>query len=365
MTEAPIRTLSKFEGRLTNLARAAVRLAPPESAAPFLADKLAAPPGLTPQCVELVCSALAQGSVAYLSRLGWQDERFLRDGAPVGGRLWRRWPLAERKLSFSRFAIEFLVALTSGGALPSRPIDEQSRADQWLVFLVYDAFRQSEAAVFWRDRPVFVSNPLCRLAWPEDFARQDRKAISFDGWSAGLGAVILEALHDRLAERWLTAQRGLRLIGDPDTLREAAENMTTTVDRYLDAIAVSRRDLAGWLLRAATRYCQAGVQVSHVVGPLPTAGMRLAERYALLRSAAVLPAALERLARWEQEARSVSFLDEGYAPAQFFLGLWEEQGAGPALAVARRLLRETDPLQAAAPQENADEPRLPRSRQRD
>jgi hypothetical protein len=363
MTDAPPRVLSKFEGRLVNLVRAAVRLAPPESAAPFLTDKLSAPPGLSSDCMELVCSALAHGSVLYLCRQGWREEKYLRDGAPVTGRLWQRSPGGERALQFSRHALDFLLALTAGGTMSVLPDADATPADQLLVFLTYDAFRVSEAAVGWRTRPVFATSPLCRLAWPDDFPSRAAHPPVFAGWGQGLRASILEALQPRLAERWLHMQQALRLLGDADAIRSAAEAMDETLDGFLAEIGPARRDLAGFLVDAATAFCQPGIGPEDVAGRVNSRGLRLTDRLATLRAAAVLPRALVRLADWERQARAIGYLDEGYTAAQFFLTRWERAGAGVALAVARDVIRQTEPLTPA--KESRDEPGVPSAGERE
>ncbi|MBX7102778.1 MAG: hypothetical protein K1X57_01765 [Gemmataceae bacterium] len=357
MTDAPPRVLSKFEGRLVNLVRAAVRLAPPESAAPFLTDKLSAPPGLSSYCMELVCSALAHGCVLYLCRQGWREEKYLRDGAPVTGRLWQRSPGKERALQFSHHALDFLLALTAGGAMTVLPDEDATPADQLLVFLTYDAFRGSEAAVGWRTRPVFSTSPLCRLVWPDDFPSRAAHPPAFAGWGQGLRASILEALQSKLAERWLYTQQALRLLGDADAIRSAAEAMDETLDGVLAEIGPARRDLAGFLVDAATDFCQSGISLEDVAGRVNNRGLRLTDRLKTVRAAAILPRALIRLGEWERQARAIGYLDDGYAAAQFYLARWEQAGAVGALAVARDVVRQTEPLTPA--KESRDEPGVP------
>lgn len=349
MIDAPPRVLNKFEGRLITVARAAVRVSPPDSAAPFLVDKLTIPPGLTAGCLELLCSTLAHGCVQYLARLGWREERFLRDGRSVAGRLWRRSPLDDRRLRFSRPALDFLVAITAGAKGWSRPADGLTPADELLILLVYDAFRDSEAAIGWRDWPAFAASALCRLVWPGDFVGQDRALPDYSGWTTGLGGLILEAIQQRLADAWIAAQRGVQSLGDADAVRDTATTIDHTVNRFLPAIDGERRDLAAFLVRAAARYCR-DATIDDIAGGMRVGRVRLAERYAALRQAAVLPRVLERLAGWERQARGVSYLDDGYPAAQFFLSVWDDAGAPAALVRARELLRQTIPLYAPAPE---------------
>lgn len=366
MTETRPRTVSRFEGKLLTIARAAVRLEPADVALPALFERPALPPGLSTTCLELLCDSLAKGCVLYLARSGgWRRDRFLRGGQPTTGRLWDRTPIAERRLAFSENTLEFFRWLTANHPAQGKAwqpnSDELTIADQLVIALTYEAFRDSEAGLAWRQRPAFAHNPLVRLMYPEDF---DAPAPDYSAWVAGLGGAILEVLHEPLAARWLAIERGKRSIGDWPTMRRLGEAQAVILEKFAVAVETAgRKDLARFLLVAAVRSCPPTAQAADLVGGLKSGGpRRLAERYEIQRRAGAVLEFLERMAGWERRARSVGFLDDGYAAAQMFLADWESTGAPDAAGRARLILRELEPVRVET-EGGADEPRVSYPRQ--
>src|SRR5262245_46326933 len=92
------RIVNKFEGRLLTILRGIVHLGPTDGVLPLIFTRMPAPSALSTTCIQLVCDSLAKGCVQYLATIGgWRNERFLRDGQPIEGRLWDRIPLGERR----------------------------------------------------------------------------------------------------------------------------------------------------------------------------------------------------------------------------------------------------------------------------
>jgi len=355
MTNAPPRVVSKFEGKLLTIVRAAVRLGPVDVALPALFDRPAPPPGLSTTCLELVCDSLAKGCVMYLCRSGgWRRERFLRAGVPVVGRLWERTPLEERKLVFSENTLDFFRWLTAYHPAQAKPWHPDPAdftvADQLVIALTYDAFRDSEAGLAWRERPVFARNPLVRLTYADEFSATANLAPDYSTWVGGLGGAILEALQGPLAARWLAVERSKRGIGDWLTMRQLGDAQAQVLERFATAVEpAGRYDLARFLLHAAVRSCPPNARASDLVGGLQGGGpRRLAERYEIQRRAGALLQFLDRMVGWEQRARGIRYLDKGYAAAQMFLGDWESAGADEAVGRARDVLRQLAPVHIEA-----------------
>jgi hypothetical protein len=285
-----------------------------------------------------------------LAQLGWRRERFLRDGQPVTGRLWDRWPVNELKLTFTEHTLEFLLWLTTEepgtGKRWEPPESEPSIADHLVVFLAYDLLRSTEAGRAWPGRPRFMANPLCRLMFAAEFTRQTSDPPNFTSWVTGLGGAILEALQRKLSAAWLAAEHGKQLVSNWGTMREIAEAQDRVIDGFLNEIdRAGRPDLARFLFLAASEFCTPARTTQDLIGGL-LAGVppRLAERYQIQRQAGVLPRALARLHTWERRARRVGYLDEGYAAAQLFLADWSDAGADAAYVQADRLVRELEPV---------------------
>lgn len=362
------KAVNKFEGRLLTIVRGIVRLTPIDAALPLIFEKQPAPTGLGQTCVQLVCDSLAKGCVQHLAAIGgWRNERFLRQGQPIEGRLWNRVPLDQRRLVFSRHALEFLIWLTAQhptfGKTFQPPSHETTVADELLVFLAYDSLRDTEAGPIWRTKPLFARNALCRLTYPDELAEAGAQPVDMVKWTQGIGAAILETMQRTLAERWFAVEVGKRSIGDWKQLRALAESQDLLLERLFDAAEAAQRfDLLRFLLQAAVRYCSAGRSAQDLVGGIQTSGPpRLAERYALQKQAAVLARGIEKFAEWERRARNVSFMDEGYAVAQFLLEEWEAAGAAAALNPARQLLQQLEPMRLES-EGPADESSIPHSR---
>ena len=110
-------TVSRFEANLLRLLAYFLRREPIERAMPLLKNRCQAPPCLSRGAVELVQDALAKGCVHLLAkRGGWQNERFLRNGQVVEGRLWQRTLPEELGLSFSGQTLDFLIWITCAPA---------------------------------------------------------------------------------------------------------------------------------------------------------------------------------------------------------------------------------------------------------
>ena len=340
-----------FEDRMLSIARAVVRIAPAESAQSYLFDSLPAQPGLTAKCLELLQELLAQGCVKYLARQGWRRERFLRDGQPVTGRVWERHSIDELKLRFTRNAFDLVKWLTAEPPDTTKrwtlALDDLSIADQLVVFLAYDCFHDSEARAVWRAWPVFAGNPICHLMYPSDFVQLESPVPDFNEWMRGLGGAILEAMQRPLTAAWLSIEYEKRFINDWKIMGEIAAAQDTVLQRFCESVERwGRRDLARFLLHAATTYCTPDRAAEDVIGGLiGSTPRRLAERYAIQGRAGVLARALARWRDWRRQASTIGYFDEGYAAAQMLLADWEDAGADAAYVNAERLMHELEPVE--------------------
>jgi hypothetical protein len=345
--------VTAFEGKLLRIVRCFVRHVPLDQVLPLVLERNPRPPCLSRACVELVGDSLAKGCLLVLVRAGgWRRDRFLRDSRPRDGRLWERSKPDELGLTFSRHALEFLIWMTAyrpDDAKPQLELPEASLtpADRLLLFLAYDALRDTEAAAPLRNRPAFARHGLLRLAYPDDFAGSPAEpAPDFAPWTAGLGAAMLEALAPWLTDRWLRVERRKAQIGDWPTLRGLGLEQERVLAAFTDAAeAAGRPDLVRFLLRAAAAVLPAGVTPAAFAGGLQGTGpARLADRIDVQRRALALPRHLESLQRWERRARSVGYLDEGYAASQLWKADWERLGGDELAARAAALVRLVEPL---------------------
>jgi hypothetical protein len=352
------RAVSRFEAKLLRILRAVLRQSPVESALPLVLERSARPACLSRAAVELVGDHLAKGCVLYLARAGgWRRERFLRGGQARDGRLWERTPPGELGLSFSGHSLEFLIWLTAARPNDAQPPwqppeAELTAADRLLLFLAYDALRDTEAGPALRARPAFNRHGLCRLAYPEDFAQQAANAPppDFAPWVNGPGAWMLEALQPVLKACWLHAERRKAQVGDWQALRALGLSQERVLGAFTAAAdAAGRPDLVRFLLQTAAELLMPNVTPAFFVGGLQGGGPpRLADRFEVYRRAVALLRHLDALQRWERRARTIGFLDEGYAAAQLWKSDWERLGGEELAARAQAVVRQIEPLRVQA-----------------
>jgi hypothetical protein len=348
---APPRVVSPFEGKLLRVLHCFLGQVPIEQALPVVAERTSRPSALSRACVELVQESLAKGCLLYLARAGgWRRDRFLRDGQPRDGRFWDRSPAEELALVFSRHALEFLVWITVQKPADTEPPlqladSELTPADRLLLFLAYEALRDTEAAAPLRAKPGFVNHGLLRLAFPDDYAGTSAEP-DFGPWIAGLGAAIMEALQPWLAARWVKLVRGQAHVGDWPAL--AAQG--TEEERVLTAFSAgleeaNRPDLTRFILRAAGTLLTPDQKANAFFAGLQGTGPpKLADRLDVHRRALALPRHLERLQAWERRARGVGFLDDDYAVSQVWKGDWERLNGDELTDRSRALMKQVEPL---------------------
>jgi hypothetical protein len=348
---APPRVVSPFEGKLLRVLHCFLGQVPLEQALPAVAERVPRPPALSRACVELVEESLAKGCLLYLTRAGgWRRERFLRDGQPRDGRLWDRSPAEELALVFSRHALEFLIWLTANKPADNDPPlrlsgAELTPADRLLLFLAYEALRDTEAAAPLRAKPAFATHGVLRLAFPDDYAGTSAEP-DFGPWVTRLGAAILESLQPWLAARWVKLVRGQAHVGDwPALAAQGTEEERVLTAFTAAAEKANRPDLTRFILRAAGALLTSDVQANAFFAGLQGTGPpKLADRLEVHRRALALPRHLERLQAWERRARGVGFLDDDYAVSQLWKGDWERSNGDELTERARVLVKQVEPL---------------------
>ncbi len=365
MADSPPISVSRFEANLIRILRFFLKQVPAEQALRLVNDKLDRPKCLSAGAIHLVRDSLSKGCVLYLVRAGaWKRDRYLRGDEPKFGRLWERSPIDRLALEFSPTALDFLIWVTANRPKDDRPTwtcDEKNQtvADRLLIFLAYEALRiDPELAAALRTSPAFAGNCLIWLAHPNDFAAEANRAVPpFDPWLAEPGSFVLEALQPVLEQRWLEIERAKGQIGDWAKLNHEGRVQGRVLDALTQAVdAAGRRDLVRFLL-AVMRRLLAGRDLSSSfwTGGLQGAGpARLAERLETQRNALAVLRQAGRLREWEQAARQVGYLDEGYAASKFWLSEWAQGPRVPddrepltfsaVVDEAERVLQQVEPL---------------------
>lgn len=360
-----MKAVSRFEYNLLRILHFFLGRVPLEQARPLVSNRWEKekPKCLSHTAIELAQDALAKGCVEILARGlhkntarsgGWRRERFLRDERPVEGRLWERTPPAELGLSFSRHTLDFLMWVTlakpaDGRAAWIPPEDELQIGDHLLLFLAYHALRETDVGLALRSRLPFTANGLCRLAYPEDFApNQDNPTPNYALWTTDVGACILEALQGDLTERWLEVERLKSTIADWQEMRALGRCQEQALNSFLDAAEDTERlDLTRFLLQAASGILVEGATGRQWVQGLQSQGPRIADRMETNQAALALVRQVERMRRWEREARGIGYFDDGYARSQLFLTDWERYDGDALFGRAQAVIGQLDPMRPA------------------
>jgi hypothetical protein len=125
-------------------------------------------------------------------------------------------------------------------------------------------------------------------------------------------------------------------------LGRAQENVLSPLFDALEQ--TGRYDLARFAFDALTRLLPATAAARFWVGGLSHAGPRLADRQSTYSSALAFVRQTERFKRWEQQARGVGYLDDGYAASQLWKQDWERYQGDELHARSQALIRELDPM---------------------
>jgi hypothetical protein len=355
---ATMQNVSRFEASLLRLLYYFLRREPIERALPLVEGRCDAPRCLSRGAVRLVQDALAKGSTYLLAqRGGWRDERHLRKEKPVGGRLWHRTAPEDLGLSFSRHSLDFLIWITAARPGDKQPSwqpshDALTHGDLLLLFFAHEGLRDTVeglGAPTLRKRAPYMNHALCWLAYPEDFTQTPAEASpSFAPWIKGVGACILEALQPDLTARWIHVESGKERIEQPALMRALGTAQDRVLDGFLSALErANRRDLARFLLRAASQLLGPHAHPGMWTGALQMGGQRLADRTATYQAGVALLRHMDRLAGWARWARSCGYLDEDYHAAQLWLADWEQYQGDTLVGRAQTIIRNLDPLRQA------------------
>lgn len=347
--------VSRFEYNLLRILRFLLGHMPAEQAAVLVNARLPAPPCLSRTCVRLAQDTLAKGLVLHLVRAGgWRDDRYLRNGQPVGGRVWERLPLDVRRLEFSERPLRFLIWLTAERPADTKedwdaPSGEPTGADELFFAVAFDALAEvPDATTAVAGKAAFRRNPLCWLLRPAAFGGDEPTPPDFAPWLTGTRAAVLECLQTALAQRWLRSDRAKGQIGDWKLMRQQGRAEFAALSAFLTAAdAAGRPDLARFVLRAASALLLTPGELtpSFWTGGLQGHGpQRLADRLETQRAALALPRQLDALQAWDRKARAVGYFDEGYAASQLWKADWEAARGDEAAARARHVLNELEPL---------------------
>jgi hypothetical protein len=108
--------------------------------------------------------------------------------------------------------------------------------------------------------------------------------------------------------------------------------------------ATGRWDLARFLLHALGELLQDAPSASRWLGNVELDSMRLAARMNVQVAVLALVRHASALQKWDAQARTIGYFDEGYAAAQLWKSDWEAAHGAEICQHADAILREIEPL---------------------
>lgn len=347
-----MRSVSRFESNLLQIVQGVFRPTARRKLLRFIANPSDRPKCLSASAVFLLQDTLAKGSIQRLALQGaWRRDRFLRSGQAKAGRTWDRIPLNQRRLSFSEISIRFLLWLTSTEFSDNRKSrqfhckEQPTGGDLLLLYWVYEFVREAPFAAGWRNWPVIVANPFCRLMFPEDFGEAIGESCKFESAFTTDTTFLWEVLQPQLAARWIAIEQGKLENDSVNAVQHIGQSQIFTAGEFLNAAErAGRRDLARWFFETTRLFFLGEPTAEQWTGHLQVEGLRMADRVEAYRAAVSLAQIFARLDIWQAEARAIGYLDEDYRAAQFWLEMWEHMHGDALSSTAKRMLRSVDPI---------------------
>jgi len=160
---------------------------------------------------------------------------------------------------------------------------------------------------------------------------------------------MLECLQPHLVGRWMRSERAKGQIGDWEKMRQQGRAEFAGLHAFLGAAEQAKRlDLARFVLGANAALFQGDLTPIFWTGGLQGSGpLRLADRLDAQRAALALPRQMERLAGWQERARSIGYFDDDYAASQLWKQDWEAADGDRIAERARAAVQMLEPLRAS------------------
>lgn len=340
-------TVTRAEGYVLTIARVAVGVIPPMDAMRLLVTSITPPAKLGPTAREALGDTLSRGAVLSLAKQGG----WLKDG-PL--RLWERHsvpPLAFTGNTVRLLSWVLTTPLAESDASPLLFKGPITVAEDFLIAMLIDRLRGTGCDALLARQLSIRRLPITTLAHAALMARE----VALDEipqFEVPVLAPFIEGLRSLLARSWLAAERNKRDLTAPDMLSRMGKAQTDVLDGFFVAIdKAGRRDLATFLIDAATSWFAADRSADELTRSM-SADAPLRERTDARRRAAAMLRSLGRLREWDQEHRSVRFIDDGYALAQRLVVDWERLGER-GFTRAANLVIELDAIPTLRPVEPA------------
>lgn len=339
--------VTRAEAYLLTIARVAVGVVPPMDAMRLLVTSVAPPPKLGPTARAALSDTLARGSVLSLAKQGG----WLAEGSK---RLWERHaapPLAFSGNTVRLFSWVLTTPLAEPDASPLLFKGEVTPAEDFLVALLIDRLRGTGCDALLARQLSIRKLPLTTLAHAALMAR-DVALDEVPEFDVPVLAPFVEGLRTLLSRSWLAAERSKRDLVAPEMLSRVGRAQGDVLDAWLTAIdRAGRRDLATFLIDTATSWLSVDRTPDELTRSM-SLDAPLRERTDARRRAAATLRSLSMLREWDQQHRTVRFIDDGYELAQRLVVDWGRLGER-GFTRAASLVAELDAIPTLRPVEPA------------
>lgn len=302
----------------------------------LLLESWEAPAKLSPEGLRVLEDTLGKGAVLWLTRRGaWRE------------RLWEKRP--PPPLQFESGTVQVLQWLLEqplghDGASPLRLLEASSLGCELLLLAALSAAIDTPAERHLATQPAVRQSLLCRVAFPIPLALAREGELSAPFEPAPAQDFAIEALQPSLAKWWRAAEKLKARLLLPSDVQRAGLAQARVLEQLFDwAEHHDRRERCTFLLEAMAPLMHAKAAVSDFVAQFDDR-LPLRERHAARRAAGAALQGLARLQRWDESARTVRFIDDGYHAAQARVRTYETVFGGQRFITAQRLRDELDAL---------------------
>ena len=313
--------VTQSEAQLLLLARSAVGLVPTTDVMRLLTGSVTPPAMLGPTARRLLADTLGRGTVLALARHGgW------RQG--LGGRAWERHGPPSLRFTGSIVRLFQWLLRTPLGDVDAAPLATRgplTLGESIVATLLLDQLRDTGWDIVLARQAPLRAAPLVVLAHVTELARQGplEGPLAFDVVELG---VAIDGLGALLSRSWAAGERKKRDMTDAGVLRRIGEAQRAVLDGFLVAVdQAGQRDLGTFLIDAGVEWLRTARSAEELVRSLSHEAS-LRERSEARKAAGAFLRALGRLREWDQQHRSVRFIDDGYEMAQHLVRDWERLG---------------------------------------
>lgn len=320
-----IASVTQAEANVLTIARTAVGLVPASDVMRLLVTSSEAPTKLGPTARRLLSDTLARGTVLCLARQGgWAPD----PGHPTAGRLWERSQPPALEFTGNLVRLFQWVLRTPMGEADSAQLStrgELTVAEAVVATLLLDRLRGTGCEGVLANQQVLRNSPLVVLAHTVELARQG-PLDAFDTFDLDALGLPIEALRELLVRSWLAGEKAKKDIDSPAVLNRIGVAQKWVLEAFLKSVeAAHRRELATFLIDVAAAYLQTPRTPDDLIRSMST-DATLRERTEARRAAGALFRVIGTLREWDQQHRSIRFIDDGYDVAQALVRDWERLG---------------------------------------